>query len=114
MLWSETGRPRAVMLGESMMVPRTVLEIGRLKAIVEARRGLGSPENSSGFGVLRFQTVHHFLEHSSAVMVALELVEAGAGWGEQDDIAGLSDGGCAPDRVVQCFGVDDFCGTLDV
>jgi hypothetical protein len=47
----------------------------------------GSLVNSSRFGVLRFQTVHHFLEDSSAVIVALELVEAGTGWGEQDDIA---------------------------
>jgi len=36
------------------------------------------------------QSLYHFLEHLSPMVKALKLVETGARWGQQDDIAGLS------------------------
>ena len=51
--------------------------------------------------------VYQLLEDAAAVFVAFELVEAGAGGGEQDDVAGMGGGGDGADGLVEGFaGVD--------
>jgi hypothetical protein len=44
--------------------------------------------------------VHDFLEYAAPVFIALELVEAGAGGSEQDDVSGLGGGSGAVDCIV--------------
>ena len=58
---------------------------------------------------LRGQAPHDLFEHLPAVLVALELVEAGAGGGQQDDVSGLRDGVRFADGIFEGLGVDDFC-----
>ena len=50
----------------------------------------------------------------TALFVILKLIEAGAGGGEEDDIAGLGGGVGAAHGVVEGFGVDDVGGALDL
>ena len=51
--------------------------------------------------------VDQFFEDAAAMFVAFELVEAGAGGGEQDDVAGMGGGGDGADGLVEGFaGVD--------
>ena len=58
--------------------------------------------------------VDDFLEDAASVFVALELVEAGAGGSEQDDVSGFRGGCGAANGVVEGFGVEDFGRALDV
>ena len=51
--------------------------------------------------------VHQLLEHAAAVLVAFELVEAGAGGRQQHNFAGMGGGGDGADGLVERFaGVD--------
>src|ERR1700676_5577975 len=42
-----------------------------------------------GTGGLAFELVHQLFENTAAMLVTLKLVEAGAGWSEQDDVTVL-------------------------
>ena len=48
------------------------------------------------------------------MLVTFELVEAGAGWGKQDDIAGLSVRGGPADCRTQSFRVNDLARSFNL
>src|ERR1700722_20974595 len=54
------------------------------------------------------QTIYHLLEQLAAMFVVAELVEAGTGGSEQDDIPGCGNFGGMSDRGFQGFGVIEF------
>src|ERR1700740_1956908 len=54
------------------------------------------------------QSANNVFEHLAPVLVALELVEAGAGWSQQDNIAAFGCGVGLADRVFERFRMHDF------
>src|SRR5271157_6119214 len=58
--------------------------------------------------------MHCLFEHSAAVFVALELIEAGAGRSKQNDVSGHGGFAGAPDGVFQSFRMFDFGNTLNL
>src|SRR5208337_3318869 len=58
--------------------------------------------------------MNYLFEHSAAVLVALELIEAGAGWSQKNDIARRGGFTGAPDGVFQSFRMFHFGSTLNL
>src|SRR5579885_2834284 len=54
------------------------------------------------------ERMDRLLEHSSAVLVVLELIEAGAGWCEQNNVAGAGARRGPFHGRVEGFGMDDL------
>src|SRR5271165_1186762 len=67
----------------------------------------GSPPKARSPQLLR-QRVHHFFEYPTPVLVALKLVEAGAGGREQNDISGLGGFAGTAEGIVQRLRGLDF------
>ena len=57
--------------------------------------------------------LHNLFERLAPMLIILELVEAGAGWGQEDNIAGLGRLCGALHGCIQSFGVDDFYGVSE-
>jgi hypothetical protein len=66
------------------------------RAYASLRLRVESPGFHFGFR----EAVHHCLKHFATVLIIAELIETGAGWSEQHNIAGLCGISSAPNSVL--------------